>query len=85
MSGKDVNGSEPPQGGPLIRVVVEVRGGRVAVQGNAPWQVMVNVLKDAIVALAQHAVKEESKSLVKPVSSVPPGLLPGPGSRLPPG
>lgn len=64
---------------PTLRVVVEAKGGRVGVQANVPHPVAINLLKDAMVALAQAMVREENKTLVKPVG---PGgaILLGPGA-----
>jgi len=54
--------------------VIEAKDGRVGVQSNVPPAVTINLLKDAMVAMAQAMVREESKSLVTPVSGAMPPL-----------
>lgn len=77
--------SEPVNGeAPLLRVVVEMKGPNVSVQGNAPWPVLLNLLKEGIVAGAQQMLKDRDKSLVMPVTgAVPPGPVPPLGPTTP--
>ena len=69
------SGGEPdPRLAPVWRVVIEAQGRRVGVQTNVPPPVAINLMKDAIVALAQEMVRDESATLVKPVSGAMPPL-----------
>ena len=69
-----VNGTPDARMEPMIRIVIEAREGRIGVQGNAPARVQINVLTDAIVALAQQMVRDEKKTLVTPVTGAMPPL-----------
>lgn len=80
--------SEPPvAGGPdlgpkngslgqhlWIKVEVQVtpEGNRISYQSNTPPNVAIELLKDGIVGIAQQMVREEQKTLVKPVGPLPP-------------
>lgn len=55
-------------------MTVEARNGKLQVQSNAPPPMTINLLKDAIVAMAQEMVRQENKSLVMPVSGPMPPL-----------
>ena len=59
---------------PTLRVLIEAKGGKLQVQTNVQPPVAINLMKDAIVALAQQMVREENKSLVLPVTGAPPPL-----------